>query len=424
MNNSSDQSYFFAGASVMLVAVVLAVNEFTITSWVSFGGTLRVFDRVIIWIFDLFFLGCAWVLFRRRHILHVGRAEALLLIGTFFFMLFAAEGGARIIDAAHGHDFLQNKQRAERGIIPFRMFGPSLYAEENGVRYIIDRHGKRYPFAKPNGAFRIIAFGGSTTQQLVDGVHYPSRLEELLQEQYPDRDIEVINVGNSSYSTPHFLILLALDVITWDPDLLIASENVNDLTVAYFPHFALDYANKYTHKMFLPRPSLSHMMWGWSRLYWIFRSRWEAFMYRMAETRDVQYQRTSYGENPPEESSSVFRRNWESFLMLANARGVPVILASQPLEISEAYWDLHMRYKPYNDVVVYPEHHEFVLHHAAYNEIIKNVARDQGAYFLDNALLFGGRRELFSDFVHYSRSGIEELAHNYALFIQEHNLIR
>lgn len=423
MNNNSNQSIFFLVSGLFLIISVVFLNEWTIAQWLSYGGTLRVFDRVFIWIINIACVGGGFFLIGKRHDLHVGKAEFLLLSGTLGLLLVGSEIAARVLDAAHGYDFLQNKQRAERGIIPFRMFGPDFYTKKGTVRTIVGRHGAEYPFVKDDGAYRIVAMGGSTTQDIVDGVDYPSRLEQLLSKQYPNHTIEVINVGNSGYATPHLLNLLMLDVLSWEPDLIIASENVNDLLAAYFPNFALDYSNKYANQVFLPEKSFMQQVFGWSRLYWVLRSRMEALSYRLLEINETVYTRRPYGVEPPAEAAMVFRRNWETFINITRNRDIPVILASQPLEQEEAYWDLHMRYKKYNNVAVYPLHEEFVLHHAAYNAILKEVAYQKNVFFVDNANMFNGTQSLFVDFVHYTSEGIDTLARNYAEFIVRRKLI-
>src|SRR3989344_1144616 len=424
MNGNFKQEYFFVLVGLCFFILAGLVNEWTVASWLSYGGFLDVFDRVVIAVFDVLMMVCGIFFIWRRKRLHVGFPEFGLFCGTLVLLFAGSEVVARVIDNAHGHDFLKNKQRAERGIVPFRMFGPDWYAKEGDIRYIVGRHGERYPFTKAEGTFRIVAIGGSTTQQQVEGIDFPRRLEELLQKQYPEKVIEVINVGNSSYPTAHFIILLSLDIISWNPDLIIASENINDLTATYFPNFALDYGNKFSNEAFLAQSSRMQVLFGWSRLYWVLRSRLEAFSYRMLEAADIVYTRKSYGNNPPLESSAVFRRNWETILSIAHAKNIPIIMASQPLEPSEEYWDLHMRYKKYNNVSVYPLHAEFLSHHTMFNDIIKKVAGLPGAYFLDNAAVFSGKKELFSDFVHYTRTGIEQLAKNYAAFIAQEHFIK
>ena len=249
-------------------------------------------------------------------------------------------------------------------------------------------------------------------------------LEKLLREKYPNKKIEVINTGNSGYSTPHFIILLSLDVLSWNPDLIIVSENINDLLAAYFPDFKPDYSNKYSTGSFLPPQSLANALFGWLRLYWIVKSRTEALEYRIDDMRGGVYQRRQYGSEPPQEAAGAFRSNLETIISIARARNISVILASQPLEPSEEYWDKHMRYKTYNDIAVYPPQKEFVAHHARYNKIIEDVTRATSSYFVDNDAMFGADRKYFADFVHYTKEGVEKLAKDYFDYIVSQRIIR
>ncbi|MBI3996170.1 MAG: hypothetical protein HY352_00780 [Candidatus Omnitrophica bacterium] len=83
-----------------------------------------------------------------------------------------------------------------------------------------------------------------------------------------------------------------------------------------------------------------------------------------------------------------------------------------------------MAYKPYNDVVVYPLHAEFVKHHHDYNEIIKEVGDAEGIPVADSASALGSNPDDFIDLVHYSAQGTNALAQYYADFLIEHHLIR
>ncbi|ETX06172.1 MAG: hypothetical protein ETSY2_18725 [Candidatus Entotheonella gemina] len=120
--------------------------------------------------------------------------------------------------------------------------------KRGGIRYIASRYQELYPLEKPSGTFRIVAFGGSTTANVQamrsQTPHYPLLLQTQLRRTLARNDIEVINVGNPSYATPHSLILLAFDVLSWQPDLVILSHNINDLTALYWPDFTFDYSNK------------------------------------------------------------------------------------------------------------------------------------------------------------------------------------
>lgn len=422
-SNSKTASFFFLIGALFILSGII-VNEWIVSLFFSYSGSLKFFDRFIIWALDFLFIALGVFLIKLRHTIRLEKKNVLAFFLSLIFIFLLTEVGARIFDRLHGQDFLDNKVRASRTIIPFRMFGPDFYAEKDGIKYISSRHQELYPLKKSENTFRIVAFGGSTTQNFIDGVHYPLVLERLLNARYPQRTIEVINVGNSAYATPHSLILLELDVLSWDPDLVILSHNFNDLLVSYFPDFAYDYSNKYKTPTFLPEKGNISALVEWSRLYWILKSRLEALSYKIADFNEDVYLRRSYGKDPPEKGQLVFRRNLKTFFAIALSRRIPVIFGTQPLEPSEEYWSRHMRYKKYNDIVVYPLHEEFILHHRTFNKIIKEVARETGSLVVDNDAIFAGERAFFTDLIHYTKEGVEKLAENYYDIIVSRGFIK
>lgn len=336
--------------------------------------------------------------------------------------LLMLEIGIRIHDTVRGWGFFYEGRnrtaRAEKAERPFRGFGFDAYRDRDAVRYIASTHGELYPFAKPEGTLRIVAFGGSTTVNEFSnkhgGGHYPLLLQSMIRER-KGIDVEVINAAFSAYATPHSLILLALDVITWDPDIVILSHNINDLLVGYFPGFRPDYSHKYINPNFRRNRSLVDSTFQHFQLYWLLRKG----VRRVWREMTAVILRESYGHEPPREALEVFRRNLQSFVTLAKANGIRVLLASQALEPSEEYFTRHILPKLYNKMIYYPLHSEFLSHHHAYNRVIEEVALENGVWFLDNDRLFDGRSEFFTDFVHYSKPGVEKLAQNYADFLVE-----
>lgn len=357
---------------------------------------------------------------------------ALLLI-TGFLIFIVSELTVRIIDWRSGHSFWSNAHRnflvrETKPVLPYRVYGWNLYRVIDGQRYIASVHDELYPFKKPENTFRIVAFGGSTTKNFVDGVHYPLLLERRLQERYPKKHIEVINVGNSAYTTVHSLTLLMFDVLSWDPDAIIVSHNINDLLNAYFPNLTPDYSNQYGLKFYLPqyknRLTLSNALFNWSSFYWFMRARAGDLLSDVGYKNAGPYRRASYGNEPPELIQHVFKRNLETFAIVARANAIPVIFGTQPFEPSEEYFDRALRVRPFNKLVTYPLHEELIAHHRRFNEIIKEVAREKNTYLVDNAASFNGDRSYFVDFVHYNRKGLEKLAENYATFIIAGNMIK
>lgn len=349
---------------------------------------------------------------------------------SLLFLFISLELGIRSYDAlVNNVGFLLIDKRNpltlnknKNSVIPFRTFGFELYKEKDGVQYISSRHGELYPIEKPKGSFRIVCFGGSTTEQKIGEEHYPLVLQSILRERLNRNSIEVINIGNSAYATPHFLILLELNVIYWKPDLIILSENINDLLAQYWPNSVFDYSNKYSHEYYsIPdyksRYTVVNLIFKHSRLFWFIKSRIE---------RKTKWpiKRKSYGDAPNPIAVKVFEQNLHSFIVLAKSNRIEVLLSTQPLQPSEDYFVRQYAYKPYNDTVLYPLHDEFVKHHIFFNNIIKKVAMDTEVLFIDNNQAMEGKKEYFIDVVHYTKKGINRLANNYADFIVEHNIIK
>lgn len=330
----------------------------------------------------------------------------LIICFAIFFLL---ELSVRSIDFIRGESFISNKHRniiakPVSSIIPYRIFGTKLYYEESDTKYISSVHNEHYPLKKPNNTFRIICFGGSTTANVLyetTGIHYPLVLQGLLQSHYPNKNIEVINLGYYAYATSHAIILLTLDVLSWSPDLIILSNNINDLLASYWPDFTYDYSNKYRTGFYsMPdypeRFTTLNALFNWSSFYWALKNRLKILSKKLSGVNEPQdgYMRKSYGDEPPVTGQDVFRRNLTTFVSIAKSYGLNTLLATQPLETSEEYWDKHMSHKKYNNIVVYPLHSEFVSHHQNFNKIIKEVAKKTDIFFLDNNAIFSGDKRI------------------------------
>lgn len=334
----------------------------------------------------------------------------IVLVGGFASL----ELGVRLYDLASGDGLGGHRSplaRTPKPVRPFRQFGEDLYVtRDDGVRFISSVHGELYPLRKPAGTYRVVVFGGSTTHNVeaweAEGIHYPLELQRLLRKQTGREDIEVINVGFSAYSTAH-----SLDVLSWDPDLVILSHNTNDLHVSYFPDFMPDYSNKYGHRSYMGPDYRTvytpiNVMFQWSEAYWFLKDALE-------DDVDRSLQRADYPAEPEQDVAETFARNLRSFAALAKDRGIEVVFGSQARHTDPWRFDLHMGGKLYNDIVRYPEHDISAARHAAINRIMRDVAAETGSGFVDNSGM-DGVDEYFTDHVHYTPAGIRVLAANYA----------
>jgi hypothetical protein len=368
----------------------------------------------------------------RKELMQSWKGKALLLLSSITICTVVLEVVVRGYDATRGRGFFSEyRNPISNGlnpIRPFRIFGFEAYGVKDGLKCISSRWGELYPLKKPKDTFRIVVFGGSTSENGNNfgqsGIHYPLVLQLELRRAIRTKTVEVINVANQGYSTAQSLVLLEFDVLSWDPDLIIVSHNINDLLVSYWPNFAFDYSNKFG-TVFYSVPdykslfTIPNVLFQHSQLYWLVQSRIESF--RGPKVTPIR--RKSYGNDPSPVAVQVFERNLRSIVALAKANHIGVILGSQPLESSEEYFRRHEDYNAYNSVIVYPLHAEFVEHHHAFNRSIQQVAQDTGVFFVDNDLVFDGRREYFIDFVHYTDDGVRLLAGNYTDFILKHHII-
>jgi hypothetical protein len=223
----------------------------------------------------------------------------------------------------------------------------------------------------------------------------------------------------SGYATPHSLILLELDVLSWDADLVILSHNINDLLAYYWPNFTYDYSHKYGTQHYFYNISFPNLMLQHSQLYWTVKFS----LRRIRLDIGSEITRKPYGVDLPKEIMGIFKRNLNTFVAISKQNNVQVLLGNQPLQRNEEYFDNHMRHKKYNDIVVYPLHDEFVIHHNTFNKIIQEVAKETNVLFIDNDSVLANNEELFIDFVHYTSTGVQVLAQNYADYILNHNII-
>ena len=353
--------------------------------------------------------------------------EGILFL-LFFFI--AGEIATRTRDSLHGYKFFSNNRNqlvvAKHPIIPFRTFGPKLYAVKNDEIFISSSWNELYPIKKTANTFRIVCFGGSTTQDYEEylkwKIHYPILLQRLLQKSIPQKNFEVINIAYNGYSTVQSLIELLLDVVSWEPDLVIINHNWNDMDASYFYNLTFDYANKYNRKFFnvpelneqfAPMDALFH----WSSFYWYLKDKFELRKETSIQndSDDVDFinikhkNQVTYGNDPPKLSQEIFRRNLLNFYYIAHGWGIPVLYATQPLKSSLDYSE----FKPPNLIVKdyqLPNIIQRRAHHKFFNKIIKEVAIKTNSYFIDLDSLLGGNPENYIDGLHYSKIGTERVA--------------
>jgi lysophospholipase L1-like esterase len=107
--------------------------------------------------------------------------------------------------------------------------------------------------AKPPGALRIVCLGDSVTfgyrvplvfpdapeQWDRTDAPYPGRLERILRERFPGREVEVIALAVPGYSTHQGLLLLERWIGRLEPDVVVICFGFNDVALKYRPDDAV-----------------------------------------------------------------------------------------------------------------------------------------------------------------------------------------
>jgi lysophospholipase L1-like esterase len=84
---------------------------------------------------------------------------------------------------------------------------------------------------KPQGRFRVVVVGDSLTLgwSVADDETFSARLERLLHQRFPNRDLDVVNLGVGGYNTRQEVTLLTRHVLRLEPDLVLVGFYSNDV---------------------------------------------------------------------------------------------------------------------------------------------------------------------------------------------------
>jgi lysophospholipase L1-like esterase len=202
--------------------------------------------------------------------------------------------------------------------------------------------GKETTWEKPPRVFRIVTSGGSSVygqSESNDAAVWSQRLEDRLNGAGLPYRIEVINGGCSGYSLVENLINFALRLVDFHPDLLIQYEAINDMRCALYTRGGAVKNDNTQWRQAWPvdRPSVLERVLEKSRTYLT----WRYYCTNYAKLRPdlAFYAVVNYDpdvdlydiEPVPDQGFDTYRRNLEELVTLAKARGVQVLIATQPL---------------------------------------------------------------------------------------------
>jgi tetratricopeptide (TPR) repeat protein len=187
---------------------------------------------------------------------------------------------------------------------------------------------------KPDGAFRIFCLGGSTTAGYPYGYigSFSSYLRDRLHRLFPERKIEVINLGltaTNSFTVNDF----ARELVDYEPDLLIVYDGHNEFygALGIASHESLGearwLAKAYLRLIHLRTSVLSRDIYG--RIAGFFSgpsdpNRGGTMMERLALGQYIPLASETYRDG-----LSIFRANLEELVSICSSPNIPLMLSSQ-----------------------------------------------------------------------------------------------
>jgi lysophospholipase L1-like esterase len=155
------------------------------------------------------------------------RLFRILLVAIPFLFFIMLEAGLRLFGYGVNTDlFLRTEWKGEGyyGINPNVV---KRYFHREGFTTYISRD--RFLVEKPENGYRIFCLGASTTigYPYMFNASYPSLLRDRLMTVFPDKKIEVVNLGITAVNS-YAIADIARDAVRYDPDLLIVYTGHNE----------------------------------------------------------------------------------------------------------------------------------------------------------------------------------------------------
>ena len=270
--------------------------------------------------------------------------------------LLALEGGLRLLASTGKFDRQLSIFGKERPPLDSKTGGGMYYAHHynayalkpgytNGTRERINSLGFRgedIALKKPEGVYRIIAVGGSTTF----GVYlpweetYPYALQEVLRERFGTDAIEVINAGLTGSTAAETYHRLPTQILPTDPDMVVLYHAFNDLLPRVFNDYEDDYyhfrrsnpnnppglTSFYIYRLALRvlSPGYFHENYNLSGLVW--------------KTENLPETDTELAQNFLDSNNNAFRSNMDNIIALLKAKDITVVIATFAMHPDIWHW--------------------------------------------------------------------------------------
>lgn len=205
-------------------------------------------------------------------------------------------------------------------------------------------NGPEASYEKPEGVFRVVCLGGSSTYGIGPSstfTNWPVVLQEELNRRGLARPVEVLNLGLQGYSTFESQINLALRGVEFRPDLVLVYHTINDLRCALYPGVSRD--NTHWRAIWpVERPDRLREALECSYTFLAVRRYATDWLERQRELGAYvivdfgRYRPDDFAQpTDPELGFASFRRNLVSIIAVARAHGSEVLLATEAMRVGD-----------------------------------------------------------------------------------------
>ena len=260
--------------------------------------------------------------------------------------------------------------------------------------------GKEFDPQKPDGVFRIVAIGASTTYGVAnsDENTYPAQLERMIRESGRD-DVEVLNAGVTGYTTTETFVNFYLRVLDLDPDMIIFYQARNDVFPQAFNGFTPDFQHyRRADYSFTGTNYLHRYLFRISHLFMWVATRGDGHFGWSRRDENPHYGTVNFA-NRPSNSELVenladdrglksYRKNLESIVLLAGQNDIDVVLSTYAFQKEKYASGIIPR-----DEAILPAIDQQI---GRANEIVRAVAAEHGNTWSTDAIstIAGSRRGL------------------------------